>query len=121
LVILVPKASGSGLRPIALLSCFLKLMERIIYHRLMWVIESNFFLPKFQAGFRSSRSCMDNIVILTNRIHCGFLKNSPTVALFLDIAGAFDNVISSILFRDLRDAGFPARLCKFIENLLSER
>jgi len=40
---------------------------------------------------------------------------------FLDIAGAFDNVIPSILVRDLRTLGFPAKICKFVENLLSER
>jgi len=63
---------------------------------------------------------VDNIVIFTNRIHEGFLKGSSTIAIFLDIASAFDNVIPTILFDDLREIGLPARLCKFVENLLSE-
>jgi len=64
---------------------------------------------------------MDNIITLTNRIHWGFLKKRSTIAVFLDIAGAFDNVIPSILFEDLREIGLLAKVCKFIENLLSER
>jgi len=121
LVIFVPKPNGSGLRSIALMSCFLKLLEKMIYRRLSWLIETQFLLPEFQAGFRSSRSCADNLITWTNRIQQGFLGRASTVAAFLDIAGAFDNVIPSILVADLRECGFPARLCKFIENLLSER
>jgi len=95
LVILVPKPSGSGLRPIALMSCFLKILEKMIYPRLAWIVETQFLLPEFQAGFHTSRSCMDNLITLTNRIHWGFMRRMSTIAMFLDIAGAFDNVIPS--------------------------
>jgi len=87
----------------------------------MWLVETQFLLPEFQAGFRNSRSCIDNIITLTNRIHWGFMKRTSTIAIFLDIAGAFDNVIPSILFEDLREIGLPAKTCKFVVNLLSER
>jgi len=43
------------------------------------------------------------------------------VAVFLDIAGAFDNIIPGILIQELRHEGFPTRFCKFLDNLLSER
>jgi len=49
------------------------------------------------------------------------LNGAFTFAVFLDIKGAFDNVIPSILIQDLRDIDFPAQFCKFIENLLIER
>jgi len=103
------------------MSCLLKVLERMIYRRLIWFVETQFLLPEFQAGFRNSRFCMDNIVTLINRIHWGFLKKRSTIAVFLDIIGAFDNVIPSILFEELRDIGLPAKVCKFVENLLSER
>jgi len=93
----------------------------MVYRRLSWHMETQFLLPEFQSGFRYSRSCADNLVTLTNRIQQGFLRRTPTIAIFLDIAGAFDSVIPSILFAELREYGFPARFCKFIENLLSER
>jgi len=53
LLIFLPKFGGKGVRPIALLSCFLKLMERLLYRRLQWTIETRFLLPEYQSGFRT--------------------------------------------------------------------
>jgi len=98
----------------------LKLFERLVYRRLQWEIETRFLLPEFQSGFRTSRSCTDNLT-LSNRIHSAFLIGAFILVVFLDIEGAFDNVSPSILVQDLREIGLPAQICKFIENLLSER
>jgi len=83
-------------------------------------LKHDFLLPDFQSGFRNFRFCTDNLVTFTNRIHSAFLNNSFTIAVFLDIAGAFDNVIPQILIQELRNAGFPTCFCKLIENLLVE-
>jgi len=74
----------------------------MLYRRMQWVVETRFFLPDFQSGFRNSRSCTDNLITLTNRINSAFLNNAPTFAVFLDIAGAFDSVIPQILIQNLR-------------------
>jgi len=92
----------------------------MVYRRLQWTTESLFFLPEYQSGFRNSRSCIDNLVTFTNHIHTAFLHKASTVAVFLDIAGTFDNVIHNILIQELRNLGLPACFCKFIENLLLE-
>jgi len=47
LIIFVPKPGGKGVRPIALLSCFLKLFEKMVYRRLQWAVETQFLLPDF--------------------------------------------------------------------------
>ncbi|XP_018406282.1 PREDICTED: uncharacterized protein LOC108771265, partial [Cyphomyrmex costatus] len=44
-----------------------------------------------------------------------------TIAVFLDIKGAFDNVIPAILINDLLQIGVPATLRQFIAHLISER
>jgi len=111
---------NSGFRLISLMSCLLEVLEKMVYRRLQWVVETQFMLPEFEAGFRSFRLCTDNLVILTNHIHLAFM-NKSLIAVFLDVVRAFDNVIPSILLQDLRAMGFPARICKFVENLLSER
>jgi len=49
------------------------------------------------------------------------LRRAATVAVFLDIVTAFDNVIPSILVSNLCGRGLPAKLCEFTENLLCER
>ena len=60
----IPKPSKNKLdpnsyRPISLLSCVCKLMERIINSRLMWHLEEK-LLPQ-QAGFRKYMSTEDQV------------------------------------------------------------
>ncbi|XP_070525178.1 uncharacterized protein [Cardiocondyla obscurior] len=44
-----------------------------------------------------------------------------TVCAFLDIKGAFDNVIPDILLDDLKEISIPARIRKFIANIPTDR
>ena len=43
-------------RPISVLSCFSKLLEKLMYKRLIKFIEKNKILSKHQYGFRQNRS-----------------------------------------------------------------
>lgn len=121
LVLFIPKASPGKFRPISLASCLLKLMERMIHARMIQWLESEMFLSPTQFGFRKTRSCADNLAILTTEIYTGFAKNQFTAAIFLDVASAFDNVDPNILSHDLSAIGLPWRYCKFIYNLTSSR
>jgi len=112
-MVLIPKPNNAGVRPISLLPCFLKIMERLVYSRLQWFIESRHILPDVQLGFRPDRSCIDNLVILSSDVHKGFINNSSTIAIFLDIKGAFDNVIPNILIKELGKIGISAHVRKF--------
>jgi len=73
----------------------------MVYARLQWFIESRHILPDTQLGFRPDRSCIDSLVILTSDIYKGFIYNSSIVCAFLNIKGAFDNVIPNILIQDI--------------------
>jgi len=95
-------------------------MEKMIYNRIQWHIESQHIIPDNQFGFKPDRSCIDSLVILSSGIHKGFI-NSITISAFLDIKGAFDNVVPNILIQDLEDIGIPARVRMFISNLISSR
>ena len=66
-------------------------------------------------------SSTDNLMILTNYTQGRFIDNAPTVCAFLDIEGAFDNVIPSILVEDLFQLSIPAKIRKFVYNLAAER
>lgn len=99
LVVLIPKPGSNGVRPISLMSCACKLMERILYRRLSWFIESRPILPQAQSGFRPFRACNDNLATLVTSVKTGFLNHAVTVAVFLDIAGAFDKWIRTSCLR----------------------
>jgi len=121
LIVLIPKPDDGSFRPISLLPCFLKIMEKMIYNRIQWHAESQYIIPDNQLGFRPDRSCIDSLVILSCGIHNGFINNSSTICAFLDIKGAFDNVILNILIQDLENIGIPTRVKMFILNLISSR
>jgi len=121
LIILIPKPDANGCRPISLLSCLLKIMERMVYNRLQWHIESQHIISDNQFGFRPDRSCTDSLVIFSGDVHKGFACNVSTIGTFLDIKGAFDNVIPNILIQELESIGIPARIRMFIHNLLFDR
>jgi len=89
-LVLIP--GNKTVRPISLMSCVCKLMEWILYHRISWFIESRPILPEAQAGFRPFRACDDNLVTLITAVRSGFLNQSITIAVFLDIVSIFDNV-----------------------------
>lgn len=121
LVIFIPKPDNSGMRPISLLSCTLKLMKKIVYWRLLWMAESKSLLPQEQMGFRPGRSCVESLVTFSNNIHASFISGKVVVAAFLDITGAFDCIHPSAILNELRAVGVPASIRKFVENLISDK
>ena len=68
LIFLLPKTTLRKFRPIALASCFLKLMERLILNWLYFLLENKSLLPESQFGFRKDQSCSDNLAILLAEI-----------------------------------------------------
>ena len=62
------KRDPSSYRPISLLSCVGKLLERIINKRLIWHLESNSVLASTQTGYRQFRSTEDQLALLTQGI-----------------------------------------------------
>ena len=62
-------------RPIALMSCLCKTMERMVNDRLVWVLESKKLLSKFQCGFRKDHSTLDHLVCYEHFIREAFARN----------------------------------------------
>ena len=120
LVFLLPKTTLRKFRPIALASCFLKLMERLILNRLYFWSENEGIFPE-SLGFRKDRSCSDNLAILSVEISLASAANKFTACLFLDISASYDNVIPNILLHDMLQLGIPKRICMFVYNLTIKR
>ena len=76
-------------RPISLLSHFYKLFECLILNQLLPILEKN-IIPE-QAGFRPGKSCMSQLLNLTEHIESGFEKKQKTISVFVDLSAAFDS------------------------------
>jgi hypothetical protein len=94
IIVPIPKPNdpSSKLRPIALLSCICKIFHLMITRRLEWYIENKMVLSPYTTGFRRARSSQDSLVQLVSRIQIGFIENLSTLACFLNIEGAYNNV-----------------------------
>jgi hypothetical protein len=55
-------------RPISVLSCFSKLLEKVMYQRLIKFIDANEILSKHQYGFRKNRSSEHESIEITDKI-----------------------------------------------------
>jgi hypothetical protein len=125
-VIPIPKpgknhSEPSNYRPIALISCVCKTMERMINARLVWFLESNGLLSNIQCGFRQGRSTLDHLVRFETFIRNAFAKKEHVVSIFFDLEKAYDTTWKYDILTDFFDMGLKGKLPTFISNFLSDR
>jgi hypothetical protein len=111
-------------RPISLLKIFGKIYERLLLKRLKDHLESRGILIPEQFGFRARHSCPQQVLRITEHIHHNFRlhrRSTPTGAIFLDVAKAFDKVWHSGLIYKLYELHMPDRLVLIIREYLRDR
>lgn len=116
-----PASDFNSYRPIAMLSCIRKLMEKMILLRLDKWVEENGLLSETQFGFRRGRGTNDCLALLSSEIQLAYAQKNQMASVFLDIKGAFDSVSIEILSNKLHSRGLPPLLNNILYNLLSEK
>lgn len=99
--------SPSSYRPISLLSCLGKLLEKIIYARLNAFTTDNNIITREQFGFRAQHSTTHQIKRVVNLVKCNKRKRRSTGMVLLDIEKAFDTVWHNGLVYKLSLYGVP--------------
>ena len=118
------KQQPSSYRPISLLSCLGKLLEKIVKQRLTLEVERRNILPAHQAGFRSKKSTLYNIIRLERYAHeqlHGPQGRRHAGVIFFDIKAAFDSVWHDGLIYKLNDIRLPQYLLKYLVSFLYNR
>ena len=124
ILILKPKKDKqevASYRPISLLSCLGKLLEKIIKQRLTKEIESRKILPTHQTGFRPGKSTINNITRLERFVQAEKTKRRHSAVLFFDIRAAFDSVWFEGLIYKFADLRMPEYLTRYLVSFLESR
>ena len=108
-------------RPISLLSCLGKTLERMVNKRLMWHLETNDMITKEQTAFRKNRNTEDQLIHLAQSIENAFQEGLKVIATFIDLTKAFDKVWKQGLLLKLLTAGVKGNMFKWIKSFLSHR
>ena len=115
------KKNPRSYRPISLLSCIGKLLERMINRRLINHLESNSVLSPTQTGYRKHRSTEDQLAYLVQNIEDAFQEKRKVLAVFFDLSYAFDKVWKEGLLVKLLRTGVRSKMCRWIQHFLFAR
>lgn len=110
----------SNYRPIALTSTFGKLLEKIIYKRMLSFLNKYNLIYEYQFGFRENYSTSLALIEVMNMINTE-CKNNYVLGIFIDLQKAFDTVNHKILFEKLYNLGIRGKLLNWIKSFLSDR
>ena len=115
------RCEAGNYRPVTLTSHVVKVYERVVRKHMVEYLETNNLLTDKQHGFRSSRSCLTQMLDHFDDIYKGFTRGEDTDSIYLDYAKAFDKVDLKLLINKLKRYGFHDKLIGWIESFLSNR
>ena len=92
-------------RPVALLSCLSKVLERLVHDQLSSFRLESKALPDDQFVFRSGRSAEWQLLSVVERWHRALDQRHLIHAVFLDVAKAFDRVDHRLLLQSFYSLG----------------
>ena len=106
-------------RPISLINSIMKVMEGILYHRMLPLVEPRLYHSQY--AYRHSRSTEHHLTSILDHVHRALLSGSDAYAISFDIAGAFDNVPHYQLMLSMKKFGVDSYTQRIVRNWLRGR
>lgn len=114
-------SKAKAYRPIVLLNCIGKLLEKLIARRLQFDAQQYGILHPCQFGGAVQHSTVDAGIHLVHNVKQAWKQGMDSSALLLDVAQFFPSIHHGMLAATLRKQGFSAALCRYFEDYLTDR
>ena len=115
------KKEVTNYRPISLLTCFSKILEKLIQNRLLKFCHKNNIFYNRQFGFRKNHSTIQAINDIVSQCYDNLNCKKDTCLILLDIRKAFDTVNHNILLSKLNHYGIRGVANDLLHSYLSNR
>lgn len=109
------------LRPISILPCLSKILEKVMALQIRQHLVNNNILPETQSGFRKGYSCTTALLNIVDDISKATDQGKLTVMVLLDYSKAFDTINHKTLLSILQYIGFDLKSINLLESYLSNR
>ncbi len=117
----VEKNQPINYRPISLLSCIAKVMEKCVFICVYSHLTRNSLITRFQSGFQPGDNTVNQLIDVYDTICQGLDEGKEVRAVFCDIQKAFDRVWHRGLIAKLKGYGIRGQLLNWFEDYLANR
>lgn len=107
-------------RPIQLINVTAKILQSMAAYRLNHHMECNNLNHKYQFGFRAKRSTTDNLMLFEDKIRMAIEKKCEVIAVFFDLAKAFDSVKSEKIIECLKEMGIHGKFMNYSNDFFTD-
>ena len=108
-------------RPISLLPCISKILEKIVCKRLSSFLTLNNILNPSQFGFRKKSTDLAITKLIDKVIQSLSKKKEHVIALFMDLSKAFDTIDHDIFLYKLNNYGIRGIVLSWLKSYQSNR
>ena len=124
--VMIPKphkdhTTPGNFRPISLIRCLGKLLEKSISHKLITHLSSTGQLNPWQRAYLPHKEAGEHVHRLSTEVKTALSNGWSTGALFLDVEKAFDSVWQDGLKYKLSQLDMPVKVIRFLSSYLEDR
>ena len=115
------KDNPNNFRPISILNCFSKILEKMIHQRILPFLNKHKILTLQQYGFQKNLLTMHAVLNLITATYDNIKDNTYTGILFLDLTKAFNTVCHQVLLGKLEHYGIHGPCLHLLNSFLKRK
>ena len=113
---------ATNYRPISLLPCLSKVLERLVFKRIYQHISDNGLLSECQSGYRPTHSTQLQLIYLSHRLYEALNNGLDFTIVYLDVAKYFDRIPhEGLLFKCKYFFGVAGKVIDWLRSYLTDR